>query len=236
MADVVLVHGSMHGAWCWELLIPLLADLGHRVHAIDLPGQGADTQPAEEVTADDWAEAVADAVRSAREPVVLVGHSLGGTAVSQGAERVFDRVRGIIYISAIMIPAGETVLSACPEVQDIAQKTRQDAPDPASAAIRLFYGHTPPELAAMAIARLRPQPPQVVSAPLVITGERYGRIPRAYIECEDDGILPLSVQRRLQQVLPCSPVVTMAGDHSPFLSAPSLLARHVDQIARAFSS
>ena len=48
MADVVLVHGSMHGAWCWDLLIPLLADMGHTVHAIDLPGQGADTTPAQE--------------------------------------------------------------------------------------------------------------------------------------------------------------------------------------------
>jgi pimeloyl-ACP methyl ester carboxylesterase len=236
MADVVLVHGSMHGAWCWEFLIPLLAELGHTVRAIDLPGQGADTKPAEEVTADDWAEAVADAVRSAKYPVILVGHSLGGTAVSQGAERVFDRVQGIIYISAIMIPAGETILSACPEVQEIAKKARQDFPNPAAAAIRLFYGHTPPKLAAMAIERLRPQPPQVISAPLVITDDRYGRIPRAYIECEDDGILPLAVQRRLQQALPCSLVVTMPGDHSPFLSAPSLLARHVDQIVREFSS
>ena len=101
--------------------------------------------------ADDWAEAVARAVRSAKDPVVLVGHSLGGTAVSQGRERVFDRVRGIIYISAIMIPAGEAILSACPEVWGIADKARREAPDPASAAIRLFYGHTPPELAAMVI-------------------------------------------------------------------------------------
>ena len=179
MADVVLVHGSMHGAWCWDLLIPLLADMGHTVHAIDLPGQGADTTPAQDVTADDWAEAVACAVRSAKDPVVLVGHSLGGTAVSQGAERVFDRLRGIIYISAIMVPAGETILSACPEVREIFEKVRQEAPDPASATIRLFYGHTPPELAAMAIERLRPQPQQVLGAPLVITDERYGRIPRA---------------------------------------------------------
>ncbi|MBB4641318.1 alpha/beta fold hydrolase [Rhizorhapis suberifaciens] len=236
MADVVLVHGSMHGAWCWDLVTPLLADLGHTVQAIDLPGQGADTTPAQDVTADDWAEAVACAVRSAKGPVVLVGHSMGGTAVSQGAERVSDRVRGIIYISAIMIPAGETILSACPEVLEIAEKTAQEVPDPASAAIRLLYGHTPPELAAMAIERLRPQPEQVVSAPIVITDDHYGRIPRAYIECEDDGIVPLAVQRRMQQALPCSPVVTMPGDHSPFLSAPSVLARHVDQIAREFCS
>ncbi|MEJ7932688.1 alpha/beta fold hydrolase [Sphingobium sp. AN558] len=234
MAELVLVHGSMHGAWCWDLVVPLLADLGHVARAIDLPGQGADTTPADEVTADDWAEAVASAVRSAENSVILVGHSLGGTAVSQAAERVSDRVQAIIYISAIMIPAGETILSACPEILEIAGKTAQETPDPAAAAIRLFYGHTPPELAAKAIERLRPQPERVVSVPLVITDENYGRIPRAYIECDDDGIVPLSIQRRMQAALPCNPVVTMAGDHSPFLSAPKLLARHIDQIARQF--
>lgn len=135
-----------------------------------------------------------------------------------------------------MIPAGETILSACPEVWGIADKTRSEAPDPASAAIRLFYGHTPPELAAMAIERLRSQPQQVVGAPLVITDDRYGRIPRAYIECEDDVTLPLALQRRMQWALPCSPAVTMPGDHSPFLSAPSVLAHHLNAIIQEFCS
>lgn len=236
MATIVLVHGSMHGAWCWDLVTPLLVDLGHTVRAIDLPGQGADNSPAHEVTADDWAEAVARAVRSAQSPVILVGHSIGGTAVSQGAERVSDQVQGIIYLSAIMIPTGETLLSACPEVLEIAERTARDFPDPAAATTHLLYGHTPPELAAMAIERLRPQPEQVIGSPLLLTDDHYGRIPRAYIECADDRIVTLALQRRMQVALPCSVAVTMPGDHSPFLSAPAQLARHIDQIARKFSA
>ncbi len=35
--DFVLVHGSYHGAWCWDLLTPELERLGHRVISMDLP-------------------------------------------------------------------------------------------------------------------------------------------------------------------------------------------------------
>ena len=35
--DIALVHGSYHGAWCWDLLTPELERLGHRVIAMDLP-------------------------------------------------------------------------------------------------------------------------------------------------------------------------------------------------------
>ena len=42
MAEIMLVHGAMHGAWCWDLLRPELERLGHRTHAIDLPIESPD--------------------------------------------------------------------------------------------------------------------------------------------------------------------------------------------------
>ena len=37
MVTFGLVHGSQHGAWCWERLTPELVDRGHDVVAVDLP-------------------------------------------------------------------------------------------------------------------------------------------------------------------------------------------------------
>jgi hypothetical protein len=38
MAEVLLIHGSCHGAWCWRDLIPALAARGHdRGAAYHLP-------------------------------------------------------------------------------------------------------------------------------------------------------------------------------------------------------
>jgi hypothetical protein len=37
VATFALVHGSWHGAWCWERVAPLLQQGGHQVVAMDLP-------------------------------------------------------------------------------------------------------------------------------------------------------------------------------------------------------
>lgn len=236
MARIILVHGSMHGAWCWEAVVPLLAALGHDVTAIDLPAQGDDSTPTESVTADDWAASVVRAIEAGPGRAIVVGHSMGGTAVAHAAERVPDRIAGLIFLSAILIPDGQTIVSACPEVMATSSAMAERYPDdPDAAAIAMFYAFTPHESAMRAIARLRPQPPLVVTAPMVLTDAQFGRVRRAYIECLDDGIVPIAVQRRMQARLPCDPVIAMAGDHSPFLSAPSALAANLDSIAQAWA-
>lgn len=40
MATFVLVHGAMHGGWCWRAVRERLAARGHEVHAPTLTGQG----------------------------------------------------------------------------------------------------------------------------------------------------------------------------------------------------
>ena len=52
MSDFLLIHGSCHGAWCWDDLIPELEALGHTARAIDLPSHGADKTPVAEVSLD----------------------------------------------------------------------------------------------------------------------------------------------------------------------------------------
>jgi len=45
MPDILLVHGSCHGAWAFRDLAPALQDLGYTARAIDLPGHGANPHP-----------------------------------------------------------------------------------------------------------------------------------------------------------------------------------------------
>ena len=88
MSTFVLVHGAFHGAWCWYKVIAGLEAAGHRAIAPDLPGHGLDRTPMETCTLDRYVSTVVAAIEAAEEPVVLVGHSLGGVTVSQGAEHV----------------------------------------------------------------------------------------------------------------------------------------------------
>lgn len=39
MSDILLVHGSGYGGWCWDATIRALAAHGARARALDLPGR-----------------------------------------------------------------------------------------------------------------------------------------------------------------------------------------------------
>ena len=87
MSTYVLIHGAWHGAWCWDKLAPLLQDQGHTVIAPDMPAHGQDLMPISEVTLQSYANRVCEVVNQQTEPVILVGHSLGGISITQAAEQ-----------------------------------------------------------------------------------------------------------------------------------------------------
>jgi pimeloyl-ACP methyl ester carboxylesterase len=78
---------------------------------------------------------------------------------------------------------------------------------------------------AVAAARLRPEPLKPLVSAVKVTPERFGAVPRTYIECTRDRTVTLESQRRMQHTWPCEPVITLESDHSPFFSHPRELAR-----------
>jgi pimeloyl-ACP methyl ester carboxylesterase len=230
MATYILVSGAWHGGWCWERVVPLLEAAGHRVLAPNLLGMGGDPTPLAEVSLAVWAEQIAALARAQAEPVILLGHSRGGIVISEVAERVPDHIATLVYLTAFLVPSGETLASTG------AKQPRTDAaaiavrgPDGTStlnldAVGAVLYNTTPPDWVERAKSRFTPEPVAVFGTPLSLTAAGFGRVPRAYIECSQDNIVPLALQREMQRVLPCAPVITLGTDHSPFYSAPQELA------------
>ena len=241
MTTFILIHGGLHGGWCWEHVVPRLEAAGHKALAPNLPGMGGDPTPLEQTSLAGNADFVADLVRRQSEPPVLVAHSMGGITISETAERVPERLRGLVYVVADLVPGGMSMgESGSPELMS-AIGHAITTPDGSVTlgfeteyAIDLFYNRTDRAIALRAIARLTPQLLAPMAQRLAVTPERFGRVPRAYVECLDDHAVPLSMQRREQKALPCHPVVTMDSDHSPFLCAPEELTRHLIAIAEAF--
>jgi hypothetical protein len=56
------------------------------------------------------------------------------------------------------------------------------------------------------------------------TPERWGCIPRYYIECAYDRAITLDLQQAMQKQSPCRRTFSIDTDHSPFFSAPEHLA------------
>src|SRR4028119_805068 len=115
MSTFVLIHGAFHGAWCWDKVTPLLEQGGHEVVALDLPGHGEDQTPAIEVTLEAYADRVVETLDALPEPVMLVGHSLSGTVISQVAERRPRKIDKLVYLCALLLPSGKSAIEASQE-------------------------------------------------------------------------------------------------------------------------
>jgi pimeloyl-ACP methyl ester carboxylesterase len=238
----VLVPGAWHGAWCWERLTPMLEAAACTVKTPELAGTGADARrPIPGPSLETWGAQVAEVARQADSPVILVGHSRGGVVVSQAAEIAAERVLGLVYISALLAPAGMSMyqaVAAAGVMPSIRIETAADGMtttlDPHDAET-LFYNTSEPVWAARARQRLAPEPTDVGVAVPTTTPERFGRLPRGYVFCRQDRIVTPQMQRWLLERTPCDPVIELDTDHSPFYSDPAALCAALLDCAARFA-
>ena len=109
----VLIHGGCHGAWCWYKVVPALEKKGHSVIAPDLPSHGRDKTPVYAVTFQAYVDTVCDILDAGRNPVVLVGHSMGGGIIKEAAEYRPDKIKTLVYLTALLRPMGSLWGKSC---------------------------------------------------------------------------------------------------------------------------
>lgn len=239
MATFVLVHGAFHGAWCWQRVTPMLEREGHRVLAPDLPGHGTRRDPVTDMTLESYAAAVQQSIESADEPVVLVGHSMGGMVVTQAAEHVPDLIGRLVYLTAFLPVNGQSLADLAGSVEggDLLQPNLVVDPAAGTCVVAedarrtVFYGECSDDEASFGLARLVPESLAALGTPVSITEGAAGRVPRAYIECLRDGAITIALQRWMHGHRPCDPVLQLDADHSAFLSRPGALADHLLTLA-----
>ena len=239
MSSLVLVHGAWHASWCWEKIVPLLQGAGHEVVTVDLPGHGGDDTPVSEVTLAAYAERVAAVLDEQPEPVVLVGHSMGGLVISEAAERRPEKIRLLVYLTGFLLPKGRSLHETAQTDEESIVFPNADVDEEKGivsiredAAKAVFYGDCSEEDAEKAKGRLIPQPLAPFATPVSVSEENFGRVRRAHIECLRDRAIGPATQKRMHAELPCEKVVLMETSHSPFLSAPGELVGHLDSLAR----
>ncbi|WP_218010788.1 alpha/beta hydrolase [Herbidospora mongoliensis] len=94
---VVLIHGAWAGASSWSAQVTDLQRAGYPVRAIGNPLRG--------LTSD--AQTVRDFLDTIEGPIVLVGHSYGGSVITNAATGDED-VKALVYIDAAAPDTGET--------------------------------------------------------------------------------------------------------------------------------
>jgi pimeloyl-ACP methyl ester carboxylesterase len=113
---IVLVHGSWHGAWCWQKVRPLLLQAGYDTFTPTLTGQAElGGYGSLSVGLRSHTEEVARFLEfNDLKNVVLVGHSYAGAILSGVAETMASRIKHLVYLDAFVMNDGEAAFDFFP--------------------------------------------------------------------------------------------------------------------------
>ncbi|WP_416414248.1 alpha/beta fold hydrolase [Pantoea sp. App145] len=234
MKKILFVHGAWQGGWAWEPVINALTSAGCNARALDLPGSGDDNTPVSQVSLDSYAQKIIqEALKfSNRGDIFLVGHSMGGAAVTAAASLAPELFAKIIYVCAFLPQTGESVAS-------LGQlSTELGTPGPIAQylldegvavlnsdkiAETFFHDYSGPDLGAI-IHKFKPQPLAPITTSLVQT-EGFERLTKAYIiSGEDHAISPL-LQKTMAERAGISEIYTLDAGHEPFFTKTSELSK-----------
>jgi pimeloyl-ACP methyl ester carboxylesterase len=226
----VLVHGAMHGGWCWRYVVEELAAFGVSAIAPDLPGHG--TRIAEVASLDGYRDALVEVIRP---DDVLVGHSLGGTFMTLAADVVPEKIRHLIYIASPVPEQGRSLVDVMPFVGSVEQfqiSEHDYSLADAAAARSVFYNDCTDELVDWAFSQIQPQALGPLLSPIQFTRFWDTAIPRDYILCLDDRTGVLTCVESYLKRLNLSSGYPVWTSHFPLLSRPRELARLMCSIAQ----
>lgn len=238
MKTFILIHGSWHSAWNWHKVIPILESKGHKAIAIDLPGMGRDKTPIQDVTLKTSVDKICRLIDSLDEKVILVGHSKNGIMISQAAEYRSAKIEKMIYLAAYLIPNGKTQSEYSAQDTNGVLKpfvTRYPELNAHTLESEIYkeglYHDCEDSITQLAKLLLSHEPVASGIIPLELSEEKYGSVPRFYIECSEDKAVTPFIQRKMYTETICEKVYSMSTSHSPFFSKPEELSSIFCEIA-----
>jgi pimeloyl-ACP methyl ester carboxylesterase len=238
----VLVHGAWHDSSCWNAVSNLLRGQNHVVISPDLPGHGSHKSALGRITFKSYVKSLLDLLDAMATQTILVGHSMSGMVISEVASKIPQKISHLIYVSAYLPRHNESIfdlisLNRSHEPFTAIEHAMLMSPDKRTCSIEktciipLFYNLTPTPLACQAQAAFGLQPTLPLATKVELDEMALSTIPATYISCSKDKVIPLHHQRRMLARRPCSTLLQIDADHSPFYSAPVQLAALLDASA-----
>lgn len=221
--NVVLVHGAFADGSGWRGVYDELTRRGYRVSIVQNPL----TSLADDV------DATRRVLSRQDGPTVLVGHSYGGTVITEAG--IDPKVTGLVYVSALAPDVGETTGSQFKEIpppKEFVIDTQRDG----YGFVNLeqfkagFAGDTADADAAFLRDSQVPINMAIFDTPVKHAAWR-GKPSWAVVATEDRAIDPKLLRHTAKRI--GARVEEVKASHVPFLTQPKAVADVIDRAARA---
>lgn len=105
--NIILIHGSWHGGWCWNEVNTILSEKGHVVFAPTLSGMSGDG--GDFGVTDHINDIISIINKNKLENIVLVGHSYAGMILRGVSFMIPEKILKTIYVDAFIPENGESL-------------------------------------------------------------------------------------------------------------------------------
>src|ERR1700733_412315 len=219
---VVLVHGAWADGSCWRNVILPLQRLGLNVICAPLPLTSL---------TDDIA-ALSRTLERADGPVVLVGHAYAGAVIAGPAD---DRIKALVYISALAPGEGETVAQVFyrepphPEAPHLAPYAHGFIWMPADGFRKAVAHKASADQTAIMAAVQRPIAVKCIQE--VIPQPTWRTKPAWYLLAEEDRMIKSTTQRFMAERRGAK-IRSYPVDHTPMYTEPNVVVDVISEAVR----
>jgi pimeloyl-ACP methyl ester carboxylesterase len=230
---IILVHGAWADSSSWNGVVDLLLKDGYTVRALPntLRGLAAD------------AAVISTYLKFVAGPVVLVGHSYGGSVISVASAKA-PNVKALVFVDAFAPDAGESIeseLASAPKPpSDFTIKIPTFDGNGADLYINSKYFGTvfasaePADVAARLAATQRPLAARCTAdkAPAAVG---WKAIPSWYVIGDADKVIPPDIQLKFATRAKSKIYHVPGGDHPSMIAHPEVAAAAIRDAANAVS-
>src|SRR5271170_3350683 len=221
-STIILVHGAWADGSCWRNVILPLQRHGLRVICAPIPM----------TSLSDDAAALSRALERTSGPVVLVGHAYSGAVIAAGRE---DRVKSLVYVSALAPDEGETVAKVfyhdepSPEQPKMVPDSHGFVWMPEDAFHRALAHKASADQASIAAAVQRPIGVKCIQEPAPTP--RWKSKPSWFLIAEEDRMINPKTQHFMAKRMGAT-VRSHGVDHTPMYSEPAVVIDVILEAAR----
>jgi pimeloyl-ACP methyl ester carboxylesterase len=168
--------------------------------------------------------------------VVLVGHSMGGVIVPRVAEASIDRVGRVVFMAAVVLNDGETLIDAVPQTPAVSRAVtiRDDGTAVTDHAllVEALLPDGSPDERAWVLERHRSYPPAALVEPGRLTQFLELGVPTGYVVATQDLLVPPGLAHAFADRLPGVTVAEVAAGHDLMLTRPEESATALERVVR----